>query len=171
MEKDIIGYEGFYTVNDRGEVFSLPRFGTGAERRKLKWAYRPNGYWFVTLSVKNKPKRISVHRLVAEHFLEKPKNNGLQVDHIDGDKSNNSANNLRWVTASENQQYSIMNGTSPVGEKSYKAKLTNKQVLDIKQKILNNGSVTGIAKEYKVSKHTISFIKRGRSWKHINLPS
>lgn len=57
----------------------------------------PKGYLQVSLSGKN----YLLHRLVATYFLDNPENKP-QVDHIDGDKTNNKAENLRWVTSHEN---------------------------------------------------------------------
>lgn len=66
------------------------------------------GYVRITLSLNNNNKHFRVHRLVAQTYLENPK--GLpQVNHINGDKTDNSVSNLEWVTAQENMlhAYSI----------------------------------------------------------------
>lgn len=67
--------------------------------RILKQSCRKDNYMQVMLGRKTVP--LYVHRLVAQAFIENPKNLP-QVDHIDGNKRNNDRNNLRWVSASEN---------------------------------------------------------------------
>lgn len=61
-------------------------------------------YWYISpYSKKNKPVTVPIHKAVAELFCEKPDvQERLVVDHIDGDKHNNLASNLRWVTYKEN---------------------------------------------------------------------
>jgi len=67
-----------------------------------------NKYSIVTISIKGKRKSKSIHRLVAEAFIPNPENKP-QVNHIDGNKQNNSISNLEWVYAKENVQHSIKN--------------------------------------------------------------
>lgn len=61
-------------------------------------------YWYISpFSKKNKPVTVTIHKAVAECFCEKPAvAERLVIDHIDGDKHNNLASNLRWVTYKEN---------------------------------------------------------------------
>lgn len=67
--------------------------------------YRRKGYEYVEVSCDGKKKKLSVHRLVALAFHENP-NNYQEVNHIDGDPMNNHADNLEWVSESENQLHS-----------------------------------------------------------------
>lgn len=106
--KDIQGYEGLYQVSNLGRVKSLGRFidrlvygHYWQEERILKPNKTKYGYLTVELRKNKKPKRLLVHRLVAITFIPNPKNKP-EVDHINADKTNNSVNNLRWVTAKEN---------------------------------------------------------------------
>ena len=62
---------------------------------------------YPTISLDNKPKR--VHRLIAETYLEKPKGN-YQVNHIDGNKTNNKIDNLEWITQQDNIAHAFANG-------------------------------------------------------------
>jgi hypothetical protein len=99
---DIAGYKGLYSVANDGRVWS------STSNKWLKPVMR-NGYCYVTL-VKNKVKKqYAIHRLVAEAFHKNPEDKP-QVNHIDGNKSNNCVDNLEWVTASENKQHAWATG-------------------------------------------------------------
>lgn len=109
--KDIKGYEGYYQVSNYGNVRSLDRFD-GVHDRKgqlITPILKYNGYLQVGLRKHSQRKYISVHRLVALHFLENPENKE-QVNHIDCNKLNNHVDNLEWVTPKENQQHAKRNG-------------------------------------------------------------
>ena len=100
--KDINGWED-YTIDNYGNVFSKRK------NKYLKQSINKNGYCKVALQ-KDKYKKIySVHRLVAQTFLENP-NNLPQVNHIDGDKKNNNENNLEWCTAKHNMNEAVRIG-------------------------------------------------------------
>lgn len=106
--KDIQGYEGLYQVSNLGRVKSLGRFidrlvygNYWQEEKILKPNKTKYGYLIVELRKNKKPKSFLVHRLVAITFIPNSENKP-EVDHINADKTNNSVNNLRWVTAKEN---------------------------------------------------------------------
>ena len=77
-----------YSISDKGRVRK-------DESGQIMVLSKNGGYCRITISK-------HVHRLVAEAFIEKPSNDKCWVDHIDGNRSNNSVDNLRWVTPSEN---------------------------------------------------------------------
>lgn len=122
MFKPIEGYEGLYEVNEFGEVKSLTRsfinnkgYECFTKERILKPQIR-NNYLFVRLSKNNTKRMFSVHRLVAQCFISNPENKPM-VNHIDGNRLNNKATNLEWVTLSENilHSYYVLNkNTRPV---------------------------------------------------------
>jgi hypothetical protein len=101
MRKDIKGYEGLYQIDEDGHVYSLNYNGT-RKIKNLKTVKNRRGYYVVGLFKDKKLKTHYLHRLVAEAFVENLENKP-QVDHYDGDRSNNHVSNLRWVTNQQNQ--------------------------------------------------------------------
>jgi hypothetical protein len=99
--RDIEGYGGVYQVSNDGCVRRV-KGGPGAKAgRVLKPNPNSNGYLTVGLYGDGKPKKHTVHRLVAEAFIPNP-DNKPEVDHVDRNKLNNHMSNLRWATSSEN---------------------------------------------------------------------
>lgn len=94
MKQQIKNFEN-YTIYDTGEVFNE---NTG---KKLEGKIRLNGYRVYSLSKNNKKQDFYAHRLVAEYFINNP-NNLPVVNHKDGNKLNNSIENLEWVSYSDN---------------------------------------------------------------------
>ena len=103
--RDIPGYEGYYQVSNLGRFASFINMGNHLPDgiRRIKPLHRKkNGYYVAILCKSRKYRHIYIHRLVADVFCEKSENR-KEIDHIDGDKSNNKASNLRFVTPKENQ--------------------------------------------------------------------
>ena len=88
-----------YLVSNLGKIKSLPRNGTSKNEKILKPKINKVGYHSVYVG-----KWKLIHRLVAELFIPNPYNKPF-VDHIDHNKSNNSIDNLRWVTMEENNKH------------------------------------------------------------------
>ena len=153
--KDIAGCEGFYQVSNLGRVKSL---WNGREHIMKLYTNNKN-YLYVLLSQNGKQKPFLSHRLVAKAFIPNPENKP-EVNHINGDKADNRADNLEWVTRAENLSHAFAMGLSARGEDSHNAKLTNEQVRFIRE---NPKNLTGkqLAKLFRVSQTTISRVKRG----------
>jgi len=105
--KEIEGYEGFYEVSDQGQVRRVGKATGAVQGRILKLKAGTSGYPIVHLSKENKVRTHMVHRLVAKAFLPNRKE---QVNHINGDKLDNRAENLEWVTQSENMRHAVATG-------------------------------------------------------------
>jgi hypothetical protein len=92
----------------------------------------------------------------------------MECRHLDGDKRNNSLDNLVWGTHSENQKDNYKNGVVPRGEGSHLSKLTEMKVMDILVKYhLDNVSAIELADRYKLSRGYVHHLVAGRSWNHV----
>lgn len=110
--KPINGYEGLYEVSNLGRVKSLPRHwksgrGNIVKHRNyeiyLKFGLSASGYYQVNLWKSGNLKSVPVHQLVWDAFGNKPRDGRrLQIDHIDGNKTNNHICNLQLLTQREN---------------------------------------------------------------------
>lgn len=105
--KPICGYEGIYDVSNYGRVRSYPRNGTRDKRvHILKPSITRRGDKKVSLFRNNSAKYATIHQLVAQAFIPNP-DGKTEVNHKDGDPSNNNVNNLEWVTKSENHLHRV----------------------------------------------------------------
>lgn len=146
-----------YTLDD----YEVTRDGDVINRhngRKVK--PQPNGKGYLRFWVGGK--HIFVHRMVAKLYVPNP-DNKPQVNHKDGNKLNNHADNLEWVTNQENRDHAMRTGLHLCGEKCSWAKLSKQQVLFIR----NHPEITQteLAKAFEVSLSAIADIRNGRSWK------
>lgn len=112
--KDIKDYEGLYQVSNAGKVKSLSHYtrnsvngGKRLTKGRILSSYKmPNGYLQVQLSRNETREKKYIHRLVAEMFLDN-KENFSDVNHIDGNKDNNSVDNLEWCSHKDNQIHMV----------------------------------------------------------------
>lgn len=108
----IPGYEGYYEASNLGRIRSVDRYtesrwGTPTFHKSqlMKCRVVSNGYQHVMLTKDGQKREPLVHRIIAEIFLPNPEGKP-QVNHKDGDKSNNQVSNLEWCTESQNQLHS-----------------------------------------------------------------
>ena len=108
--KDVKGYEGLYQISNLGRVRSFIKCNAHPNIPRIISPYKHNsGYLRVDLGAGENNRQYSLHRLVASAFVDNP-NNKPCVNHIDGNKHNNAADNLEWVTYSENQKHAFATG-------------------------------------------------------------
>ena len=141
--RDIPDFEG-YQVSSFGNV-------RNKKLKQLKKIPNRQGYPEVRFCKQGKSTPRVIHSLVAKAFLENPSNYS-QVNHIDGNKKNNYAENLEWVNNSMNQKHAYSLGLQPsrAGERNVKATIKNKDV-DVLKELYNSGktireasNITGI---------------------------
>lgn len=123
------------------------------------------GYKLVSFKIDGVRRNHYVHRLVADAFI--PNHENLpQVNHIDGDKSNNHVENLEWVTNQRNRDHAADNNLISFGEHNGLAKLSIADVLAIKEELSHNPHVnkTKLGERYGVTCTTIIKIEKGQRW-------
>lgn len=163
--KDIEGFEGIYKISSEGTVVGIPRNGTnGGVIKRFKTT---NGYEEHELFKGGKRYRKYVHRLIATYFISNPENKPF-VNHIDGNKLNNNIENLEWVTNKENIEHAAKIGLMRSGENHPYAKLTDQEVLEIrdlyKHKIYIQRELSEI---YGVSRSTMNWIVHNKHRKVV----
>lgn len=175
--RPIPGFPG-YRVGDDGSVWSCwKRIGTigkrGTESIMIEaWHLMSqgflNGYRTVALKYPPRQKRRLVHQLILEAFVG-PCPKGMQARHFpDRDRTNNCLANLGWGTRKQNGQDRITHGTSGIGEKNGRHRVSEQEVLTIRQLFVDGlKNAPELALDYGVSKWTIKAIVWGRTWKHL----
>lgn len=162
-----------YAIDENGTVLSVCVRGGGWRKptpwenaRRMSFIKDRNGYHRVNLNNSGKAQQIPVHILVLITFVS-PRPDGMVCRHLDGNPANNHVSNLAWGTPLENSADKNLHGTDNRGEKCYKAKLTNADVLAIRARYANSETLSDIAKDFPVVASGIFKIVRRETWKHI----
>jgi DNA-binding XRE family transcriptional regulator len=154
-----------YYVTETGEVWSRKR----NKLKQLKSFKSNQGYLNIVLMINGKHVNKLVHRLVGEVFIANPENYPM-INHIDGIKTNNHVSNLEWCTNSNNQKHAIKIGLNNLnkGEKIGTSKLTQKEVLEIRQ-LYSTEKYTQkeLGQKFGVTRSLIGYIINNKTWKHI----
>lgn len=136
-------------------------------QRILKIFANARGYCGVVLSRRGKTYSRAVHQLVAEAFLEqKP---GYEVNHINGEKSDNRVDNLEMITRAENMAHAREMGLTAKGEEHGLAKITEVDVLQIRAARKAGKKLKSIAIEFGISREHAGAIASGKYWSHLPL--
>lgn len=175
MEKWVKVQSYGYEVSDNGRIRRVdPGKGTVAGKIiKPLDSGKPgkhdpkNMYKNVSFSRNGIMKRFLVHRLVAIAFLEAKKGCN-EVNHINGDKSDNRASNLEWVTRKENCDHTHNKLKLHIGELCYNSKLTEDSVKKIRGLAAQKITQQKIADALNVSRSLIGMVVNGKRWAHID---
>lgn len=150
-----------YLVSEDGNIYSNKY---GKQRLMKQNVSKKDGYVRIKLYKNNVKKTFLLHRVIADSFIPNP-DNKKEVNHKDGDKLNNSVDNLEWVTPSENVIHSYKNGLQSKkgipGENNPQAKLKESDVITI---FNSNEKESVLAERYGVSFTSIYDIKKKRTW-------
>ena len=156
-------YRGYF-ADEKGIIYS----NKSGIIKPLKQRAGNNGYLYVTL-YNGKEIRCNVHRLIVETFIREPdKDKSETVNHIDGNKLNNSLENLEIISCSENVKHSYRIGLHKVGENHERSKFSDKYIMSALNEIKKGNSVNSVAKKYGISQSYLNKIKNGIYRKSIN---
>jgi hypothetical protein len=180
--RQVVDYEGDYSISDLGRIRrdsdrTNARAGTIHSLELNRF-----GYMRVTLFRAGKSRRHQVHRLVYEAFCG-PIPDGLFINHIDGNKRNNTPGNLEIVTAAENNKHAVRIGLMPTGDRSFSrrhpdrlargnrvkgSKLDAEKVKTIRWRWDHGETILAkLANEYGVTPRAIRLIVLRQSWTHV----
>lgn len=144
-----------YTITRDGRVFNNQ---TNTEMKQFE---NSKGYKMVVIHCK----QWRVHRLVAEKYVPNP-DNKPQVNHIDGNKKNNNADNLEWVTNYENRQHALKNNLHVNGDKCPWSILKEDDIKRIRRNE-ENFSIKEWSDYYNVAYRTMWDIVNNKTWKNV----
>jgi hypothetical protein len=173
--KDINGYEGSYTISNKGRVKSFKGTRGKAKGFILK-SYPSRNYYYITLSKHTqsieKRKKIKVSRLVAQHFIPNPENKPC-VNHIDGDKLNDNVTNLEWATYSENMFHALDMGLNKRRQSVEQLDKDTGKVLATYKSITAAANAVGLKQDSHISAFARGKLKSkhigGYHWRLVNI--
>lgn len=155
-------YVANYFVNEQGDVLNK-------RGNKLAKQVNRDGYLTVNLWTNNRQKKYAVHRLVARTLIPNPKNKPC-VNHIDGNKQNNSVENLEWVTYSENTVHALELGLKVIqkGSEVHNSTITETEAHEICRLMQQGFRNIDIHDSLGVSKNVLKDIRQKRTWLHVS---
>ncbi len=161
--RPIKNYEGLYWVSDLGNIRSVRVACMAGDRDRF-------GYRRIVLQNNKRVKRFLIHRLVAEAFIG-PREEGMTVNHKNGKKADNRAENLEYLTQGENEQHSFdkLGRVSPGGSRHWNHKITEQDVIQIIA-LRPTHSLKQLTEKFGVGAPTISMICNRRIWRRVPIP-
>lgn len=155
--KKVGNTEGFYWISACGKLYST------RTNKILKYRKNPDGYLCYVMCIRGHRIDKSLHRIVAESWISNQKNKP-QINHIDGNKLNNSLSNLEWVTLQENNFHAVSILGKRRGNNHKNSKITSEDVCKIREM---DGSLKSIGEKFGIGISQVFRIKRKETWAHI----
>lgn len=125
------------------------------------------GYMVIGVTMGGRKTTVGVHRLVAMEYCD-GYSDGMQVNHKNGIKHDNRAENLEWVTPTQNMKHAFSTGlANSSGERNSMAKLNRKSVEQIRSMARAGASSASIASLFGVCYATVNYIKNNKTWKEV----
>jgi HNH endonuclease len=167
-----------YEVSECGDVRRVSAGRTRSEGWRLRGYVNADGYLAYTLQeVGGTDRAVTAHILVATAFIGPRPSPQHEVAHDNGSRVECHYTNLRWDTRAGNHADMREHGTSVVGERNGRAKITERDVLDIRREYRRikdsrgRRSVAELDARYGLHRATICNIARGRTWQHVPMPT
>lgn len=160
--KDVLDWP--YKASNLGRVVRTVKVTGTRAGKPIKGGKSKLGYSIICLSDAPRKKCVTRHGLIMLVFCG-PTPEGMEIDHIDGNRLNNRLDNLRFVTPSENINGAVARGHR--GHKRWNAKLTDEIVREIRLAKTVGIKASAIADQLGVSQSTVFHVLRGDNWKHV----
>lgn len=170
--KPVLGFEGHFEVSSHGRVRSVdreitrPSGSVHISGRMMKVYVGPQGYRLVRITKGKASKLARVPVLVCEAF-HGARPAGKFAAHRNGQRIDDRAENLRWLTRKENEREKALHGTKPIGSAVHSAVLTEPDVHSIRKLRRAGQSYSQIARSLSVTYEMVRCVCVGRTWKHV----
>lgn len=135
----------------------------GRHNRIVKGCKNNSGYITTTMNIKGKQTSRRVHRLVAELFIPNPEHKP-EVNHLDGNKTNNRVDNLEWVTRSENELHAFRTGLKDLSRENHPQSKVDEKIADIIRRMDGIVPTNAVAELFGISRTHVKAIQKGKYW-------
>jgi hypothetical protein len=159
--RDVADYEGLY------EVSSFGRFRNASGQILSTVSKDKDGYPLISMSRAGKRRSFYLHRLVCRAFWGPRPVPGHETAHLDGVRTNCRADNLAWVSRVENHSHKRAHGTLLLGERHPRAKLSDAQVRELRQRAAAGEKISPMARRMGVHESTARAAVAGKNWRHL----
>ncbi|MHB9027373.1 MAG: HNH endonuclease signature motif containing protein [Candidatus Latescibacterota bacterium] len=173
MEVIELARKGYFEIHENGDMYRLIDLRTGKKvYEKMRMFKTKSGYWRIHFSYQRRMYTVLVHRIIYSFFRGRIPD-GYFINHIDGDRGNNTLSNLEAVTPKENIHHSMYctKTDSIHGERSGRAKLSRQDAIEI-YFFKNRGMYTAkqLSGKYHISESQVRRIARGKVWPYLFNP-